>query len=561
MSESRSLPVFDRNRRRSLVERGGTAKEAIFSFRPIGGRFPRLALILFFLNLSIFAVSLFFFHFPKPSIEEYGTYVAVASSIILPGMFLLYFFAYSFYKDNFYLFVALGWLANFVYIFLDTYPHQTWSDFDYSLRVILVSVLTTLPFFFAGFLYPGLRVTYRRLFIETLSWVVWLTVTFSIAMIYIYGNLKNQPREIKLAIIVIPIVPYYMVVLWRVGMRLRDRLKKPPSGLAITIVPLTFYLYSLLQPTYLLKLNEKFQYYILGAFTFALGLKVINSVGLLLVINRDYIHREESYKETQDRYEATKSSFAEAKAKLEERSALEDLGLMTASIEHDIRNPLQVIGSEVKRLKEKLQAQPQLITKLDEIDQQKQRIFDATTMVPLLRGSPEFFDGLMSKVTMNDIVNAAIKDVKREMNPQNMFFRVNDAYKEKPLKTFFVKGYGPLLTQATVNILKNSIEAIREARRNSGLIDIEIRESSDPGEMVEITFLDNGRGISPEHLPQVKNVFTTRNDRKPNSGLGLFITNLIVRVHHGKLEITSTLGVDTTVSILLPKWRDEQHDT
>lgn len=79
-----------------------------------------------------------------------------------------------------------------------------------------------------------------------------------------------------------------------------------------------------------------------------------------------------------------------------------------------------------------------------------------------------------------------------------------------------------------------------------------------PGEVI-IEVRDTGIGIPPEALPHVFERFyraDTARARRPEqhggSGLGLAIARELVEAHRGKITITSTLGVGTTVTLRLP---------
>ncbi|MES2289655.1 MAG: ATP-binding protein, partial [Pseudomonadota bacterium] len=67
---------------------------------------------------------------------------------------------------------------------------------------------------------------------------------------------------------------------------------------------------------------------------------------------------------------------------------------------------------------------------------------------------------------------------------------------------------------------------------------------------------DRGEGISAEHLPRLTERFyrvdPSRSRTMGGTGLGLAIVKHIVERHRGRLEITSTVGKGTTVSVFLP---------
>ena len=76
------------------------------------------------------------------------------------------------------------------------------------------------------------------------------------------------------------------------------------------------------------------------------------------------------------------------------------------------------------------------------------------------------------------------------------------------------------------------------------------------GGQVRLTVADEGEGIAPEHLPRLTERFyradAGRSRTMGGTGLGLAIVKHIVERHRGRMEITSKVGVGTTVSVMLP---------
>ena len=76
------------------------------------------------------------------------------------------------------------------------------------------------------------------------------------------------------------------------------------------------------------------------------------------------------------------------------------------------------------------------------------------------------------------------------------------------------------------------------------------------GDLIRLSVADQGDGIAPEHLPRLTERFYRvdpgRSRNQGGTGLGLSIVKHIVERHRGRLDIASTLGVGTTVSMLLP---------
>ena len=99
--------------------------------------------------------------------------------------------------------------------------------------------------------------------------------------------------------------------------------------------------------------------------------------------------------------------------------------------------------------------------------------------------------------------------------------------------------------QVLLNLLLNSVQAIE----GEGRIRVAVfaRENSDDA---VITVSDTGRGIPPEHLPNIFRPFYTTKGN--GTGLGLSLARRIVEEHHGDIDVTSTTGKGSTFSITLP---------
>jgi two-component system, OmpR family, phosphate regulon sensor histidine kinase PhoR len=108
----------------------------------------------------------------------------------------------------------------------------------------------------------------------------------------------------------------------------------------------------------------------------------------------------------------------------------------------------------------------------------------------------------------------------------------------------------PLLEQAVVNLLDNAIKYSDEKKP------VNIEAVQDDKE-IQISVLDNGRGIEQEHLPRIFERFyrvdKARSRRLGGTGLGLAIVKHIIQAHGGHVSVTSTPGKGSAFTIHLPK--------
>ena len=105
------------------------------------------------------------------------------------------------------------------------------------------------------------------------------------------------------------------------------------------------------------------------------------------------------------------------------------------------------------------------------------------------------------------------------------------------------------LKQVFMNILDN---ALKYSRAPSKIFVKAQFIKLDGKNFISIAIADQGCGISKEDLPHVKEKFYKANVSVRGSGIGLAVTNEIVNLHGGKLEIDSQEGKGTLVTIYLP---------
>lgn len=120
-----------------------------------------------------------------------------------------------------------------------------------------------------------------------------------------------------------------------------------------------------------------------------------------------------------------------------------------------------------------------------------------------------------------------------------------------------VPGDSDQLLQVVTNLIENALKyggqgtcvtlSLRNADRAIGV----------KGAAVAMTIADNGPGIEDIHLPRLTERFyridSHRSREKGGTGLGLAIVKHIINRHRGRLEIASTVGEGTSISVFLPK--------
>ena len=108
------------------------------------------------------------------------------------------------------------------------------------------------------------------------------------------------------------------------------------------------------------------------------------------------------------------------------------------------------------------------------------------------------------------------------------------------------------LKQVFLNLLENAIRFSPDG----GTLTIRFVQSE---RVAFISIMDEGPGISREHLQRITEMFYQAHVTKGSSGLGLAISKELIEAHEGKLVIESDVGQGTTVTVLLPLDPSELH--
>ncbi|MFN9434560.1 MAG: sensor histidine kinase [Planctomycetota bacterium] len=118
------------------------------------------------------------------------------------------------------------------------------------------------------------------------------------------------------------------------------------------------------------------------------------------------------------------------------------------------------------------------------------------------------------------------------------------------LEPCVLTGHAGILERMVANLLLNSIFYNREG----GSIEMTLKSA---GDMIVLEIRDTGIGIPKEEVPNLFQRFyrvdKARSRRTGGSGLGLAICDLVVQLHHGKIDVESQVGVGSTFRIQLPK--------
>ena len=139
-------------------------------------------------------------------------------------------------------------------------------------------------------------------------------------------------------------------------------------------------------------------------------------------------------------------------------------------------------------------------------------------------------------------LNVLLEDVYDSFKILSSASNIKLIYKEND-EDIYLKGDYERLKQVIINLLKNSLESIE----NKGKIIMYININDN---YIDIIVEDNGNGMTKEVLEKLKEMFYTT--KQNGTGLGVALSNEIIKAHNGELIYRSEINKGTTATIRLP---------
>ncbi len=217
------------------------------------------------------------------------------------------------------------------------------------------------------------------------------------------------------------------------------------------------------------------------------------------------------------------------------------LQLLAAGVAHEIGNPLNSLTIHLQLLERRLRKLPEgqqdsLLHPLEVAQEEIKRLDSIVTQfLRAIRPAPL----QRTPHDLNSLVRDAADFLAPELKSRNILLELDLA---PGLPVLDVDQ--DQLKQAFFNIVKNASEAMKQG----GLL--KIRTGSD-ADWINVTFADTGGGMTQETMARVfEPYFTTK---KGGSGLGLMITQRIIRAHGGEVVLESDPGQGLRLTLRLPR--------
>jgi signal transduction histidine kinase len=252
-------------------------------------------------------------------------------------------------------------------------------------------------------------------------------------------------------------------------------------------------------------------------------------------------HLREKYQETahdlEESYEKLRRQtdmLIKTEERIESATRLSTLGELSASLAHEIRNPLASIRLVSDNLRDTLDGSARESEYLDILRKEVARLNSVVEQYLSMTRSQK---SKPKEVDINQAIREVLQLVRQPARRQSISldFRKGDI----PL----IEGDQVQLKQAFLNLALNAIQAMPDG----GHLQIETAAGPD---CLTIRFADNGPGLQTQDPEQIFTPFYTT--REKGTGLGLAITRRIIESHSGTIHAMPAEPQGTLFSIQIP---------
>jgi two-component system NtrC family sensor kinase len=235
-----------------------------------------------------------------------------------------------------------------------------------------------------------------------------------------------------------------------------------------------------------------------------------------------------------------------AHQKLLQSDRLASLGQLSASVAHEINNPVSGVLNLSMLMQRMLKEDGIPPGRLPEFRKYLGQVVSETTRVGRIvsdllafsrRSKPQ-----RAPADLNKIVRRTVSLAQHKMKLLNV-----------QLETSLLESLPAVpcdpsqIQQVVLNLILNAAEATQSKSERRVLVSTQSADGA-----VQLVVADDGEGIPPENLAKIFHPFFTTKSEGKGVGLGLAVSYGIVEAHGGEIEVKSTVGEGTTFTVSLP---------
>jgi two-component system, sporulation sensor kinase E len=234
-----------------------------------------------------------------------------------------------------------------------------------------------------------------------------------------------------------------------------------------------------------------------------------------------------------------------------ESEKLNAVTLLAAGVAHELGNPLNSLNIHLQLLERDLRQRERSGAGvggaggsgsdedlLESVRIARSEVDRLDTIINQFLGAVRPAHAVRTMVSINAVVHESLAFLQPEIADRDVIVQ-EELGEALPL----IPANADQLKQAFYNLIKNAVQALA----HGGILRVTTSRSDTH---LQVSFEDNGTGISVEDMAHITEPYFTR--KKNGTGLGLFIVQRILHEHGGHLELLSEPGHGTTARILLP---------
>lgn len=242
--------------------------------------------------------------------------------------------------------------------------------------------------------------------------------------------------------------------------------------------------------------------------------------------------------EVEERHKA-EAALRSTQKELIQSAKLAVLGQLSASISHELNNPLSAIRTYAENAVLFLDRD-----KLDQVSNNLSRITHLTERMAKISSQLKSFarksNGELKIIALQPVILAAHELLKPQLKANK-----TELTMQLPRHSIYVKAEPIQLEQIVVNLLSNALQSMQYSDHK--LIQIDLVVESD---IAKIKVMDQGTGIDQAHLPHLFEPFFTT--KETGLGLGLSISQQIINNMQGTLTAKNRMGSGAEFCVSLP---------
>jgi two-component system NtrC family sensor kinase len=307
---------------------------------------------------------------------------------------------------------------------------------------------------------------------------------------------------------------------------------------------------------------------------YALFLKILIPLSIILLVsifwNRKLSKEVRRRKKAQAKRDAAYKKLEETQTQMVQSEKLATIGMLTAGIAHEIKNPVNYISGSIELIQDDIESIIQYADivnkyisflpaeKQKEVSQVRENLdyeHLKSEFYPLFesikKGSKQIIEIAHGFNSFSIKANTEKQSYNLNSGIESTLVLLRNQYKYNiELVTDFgkipeVKCFAGKINQVFLNIITNAIQAIEKKG------EIHISTYLDNG-YVKISIKDNGIGMEKEKQEKIFTPFFTTKSIDKGTGLGLAISKNIIEEHDGEIEVKSEPNVGTEFIVSLP---------